>query len=51
MLENPEWNLARAKDEGGESALHVLARKPSAFVSASQSGRLRGLLNISCELS
>ena len=50
MLEASKWNLARAIDEAGETALHVLAHKPSAFVSASQPGLLRKLINISCEL-
>ena len=33
-----------------KTALHVLARKPSAFVSASQPGMLRKHINNLCEL-
>ena len=50
MLEN-NCRLARAKSNG-ETALHVLARKPSAFVNESQPGVLtRHINNIPCELS
>ena len=50
MLEN-NCGLARAKSNG-ETALHVLARKPSAFVNESQPGVLtRHINNIPCELS
>ena len=42
-------NLARAESDG-ETALHVLARKPSAFVNESQPGVLRRHINIPCEL-
>ena len=48
MLEdNPD--LATAKNEGQETALHVLARNPSAFVSGSRPGLLSRHLNILCE--
>ena len=41
--------LARA-EINGETALHVLARKPLAFVNESQRGVLRRHVNIPCEL-
>ena len=42
-------NLATNKNQYDETALHVLARKPSAFASGSQPGFLRSHIN-SCEL-
>ncbi|KAM3761740.1 hypothetical protein ACB098_01G291200 [Castanea mollissima] len=44
LMVNP--NLATTKDEDEETALHVLARNPSAFVSGSRPGLLRRHLNI-----
>ena len=48
LMVNP--NLATTKVEDEETALHVLARNPSAFVSGSQPGLLRRHLNIPCGL-
>ena len=48
MLKN-NFNLATAKSTDGETALHVLARNPSAFVSGNQPRLLRRHLNIPCE--
>ena len=42
-------SLATAKNEDEETALHVLACNPSAFVSESRLGLLRRHLNILCE--
>ncbi|XP_075660479.1 uncharacterized protein LOC142630373 [Castanea sativa] len=44
---NDNSNLATATNSDGETALHVLARKPSAFVNESQLGVLRRHINIS----
>lgn len=46
---NEDPDLAGARNNI-KTALHVLARKPSAFVSASQPGMLRKHINIFCEL-
>ncbi|KAF3947679.1 hypothetical protein CMV_026217 [Castanea mollissima] len=43
---NDNSNLATATNSDGETALHVLARKPSAFVNESQLGVLRRHINI-----
>ena len=45
---NPD--LTTATNSDGETALHVLAHKPSAFVNESQLGVLRRHINIPCEL-
>ena len=42
-------NLATAKNKDEETALHVFARNPSAFVSGSRPELLRRHLNILCE--
>lgn len=46
---NDHPDLAGARNNI-KAALHVLAHKPSAFVSASQPGMLRKHINILCEL-
>ena len=42
-------NLATTENKDEETALRVLARNPSAFVSGSRPGLLRRHLNILCE--
>ena len=43
-------NLATARNSDRETALHLLARNPSAFTRESQLGKLlRGHINIPCE--
>ena len=47
---NENSNLATTGNSDGKTALHVLARKPSAFVNESQPRVLRRHINIPCEL-